>query len=63
MGTKLGALKSKLGLKGLTKPGQMISRMNKMKSDTLKEKGEKKEPKGSERKEVKVVKKTIKKII
>lgn len=36
-GTKLGSLKSKLGLKGKTKPGQMISRMNQLKAEEAKE--------------------------
>lgn len=31
-GTKLGSLKAKLGLKGKTKPGAMISAMNKIKA-------------------------------
>jgi hypothetical protein len=30
-GTQIGSLKAKLGLKGQTKPGQMISKMNQMK--------------------------------
>ncbi len=32
-GTPLGSLKAKLGLKGPTKPGEMISAMNKSKSN------------------------------
>jgi hypothetical protein len=32
MGTKLGAIKRKLGLRGKTKPGEMITKMNKMKA-------------------------------
>lgn len=35
-GTKLGAIKAKLGIKGPTKPGEMIARMNKMKYEALK---------------------------
>ncbi len=31
-GSKFGAIKKKLGLKGKTKPGEMIARMNKMKN-------------------------------
>lgn len=31
-GNKMGSLKRKLGLKGATKPGEMISRMNSMKA-------------------------------
>ncbi len=34
-GTQLGSLKSKLGLKGKTKPGDMITRMNKMKPGNI----------------------------
>ncbi len=34
-GTPMGSLKAKLGLKGKTKPGEMISRMNKIKGDNL----------------------------
>lgn len=34
-GTQKGSLKSKLGLKGKTKPGEMISRMNSMKSGSF----------------------------
>lgn len=51
-GSSLGYIKGKMGLKGKTKPGDMISRMNKMKSDSL-------------TKEVKLpqIKNTIKKII
>lgn len=37
MGTQLGYLKGKLGLRGKTKPGEMISRMNSMKKLTMKE--------------------------
>lgn len=33
----MGSLKSKLGLKGNTKPGEMISRMNALKGESLKE--------------------------
>lgn len=36
MGTKMGAIKKKLGLKGETKPGEMIARMNKIKLDEVK---------------------------
>ncbi len=36
-GSKMGSLKKKLGLKGKTKPGQMIGAMNKMKKVSLKE--------------------------
>lgn len=32
MGTKTGSLKKKLGLKGKTKPGEMIAKMNAMKA-------------------------------
>lgn len=35
-GTKMGSIKAKLGLKGQTKPGQMIQALNKIKSDTIK---------------------------
>lgn len=35
-GNSLGYLKGKMGLKGKTEPGQMISAMNKMKGDSLK---------------------------
>jgi hypothetical protein len=31
-GTSFGRVKAKLGLKGKTKPGEMISRMNEMKT-------------------------------
>ena len=31
-GTSFGRVKAKLGLKGNTKPGEMISRMNEMKT-------------------------------
>ncbi len=34
-GNQLGAIKAKMGLKGPTKPGQLISRMNEMKGDKL----------------------------
>jgi hypothetical protein len=33
-GSKMGSLKKKLGLKGKTKPGEMISAMNKIKKMT-----------------------------
>jgi len=36
-GSKMGSLKRKLGLKGETKPGQMISRMNAIKNGTFKQ--------------------------
>ncbi len=50
-GSKLGGLKKKLGLKGKTKPGEMISRMNKMKGESAKaEKGESKKKEKSESK-------------
>lgn len=48
-GTKKGGLMKKLGLKGKTKPGEMIAKMNKMK--------------GMPEKAKKSVKKVIKKII
>ncbi len=32
-GSKMGSLKKKMGLKGATKPGEMIARMNAMKND------------------------------
>ena len=32
----MGSIKAKLGLRGKTKPGEMISRMNKMKQDKMK---------------------------
>jgi hypothetical protein len=35
-GNSLGYLKGKMGLKGKTAPGQMITAMNKMKGDSLK---------------------------
>ncbi len=35
-GNKLGAIKAKLGLRGKTKPGEMIQAMNKIKSATIK---------------------------
>ena len=35
-GNQLGYLKGKMGLKGKTSPGQMISAMNKMKGNALK---------------------------
>jgi hypothetical protein len=35
-GTKMGQIKAKLGLRGKTKPGEMIARMNKIKTDMLK---------------------------
>lgn len=35
----MGSIKSKLGLKGKTKPGQMISRMNEMKNSRIKKSG------------------------
>ncbi len=35
-GTPLGYIKSKLGLKGPTKPGEMIARMNDIKSGKVK---------------------------
>ncbi len=35
MGTKMGAIKKKLGLKGKTKPGQMITSMNKLKNGKM----------------------------
>ncbi len=34
-GTPLGYIKSKLGLKGPTRPGQMIERMNAIKSGKI----------------------------
>ena len=34
----IDAIKTKLGLKGETKPGEMITRMNKMKESVLKAK-------------------------
>ena len=34
-GTSFGSIKAKLGLKGKTKPGEMISRMNEMKQNNL----------------------------
>jgi len=56
-GNKFGALKKKLGLRGTTAPGTMISRMNKMKADASKEgetvKHEKTESKSFEKKESK----------
>lgn len=36
-GTKMGSIKSKLGLRGKTKPGEMITRMNKLKAEEKKE--------------------------
>jgi len=36
-GTKFGSIKRKLGLKGKTKPGQLISRMNEMKTMAYKD--------------------------
>lgn len=35
-GTSFGRVKAKLGLKGKTKPGELISRMNEMKTDKTK---------------------------
>jgi hypothetical protein len=35
-GNKMGAIKKKLGLKGETKPGEMIQRMNEIKQEALK---------------------------
>lgn len=56
-GNKFGAIKKKLGLKGKTPVGAMISRMNKMKIDASKEgeslKHEKSESKSFEKKEKK----------
>lgn len=46
----MGYIKGKMGLKGKTEPGQMISAMNKMKGSALK-------------KSISSVKSTIKKII
>lgn len=34
-GSKMGAVKRKLGLKGKTKPGEMMTRMNKIKNKGL----------------------------
>jgi hypothetical protein len=34
-GNSLGALKKKLGLKGTTKPGEMIARMNALKNGKI----------------------------
>ena len=66
-GTKFGSIKSKLGLRGKTKPGELIARMNKMKMDALSEgetmAHEKSEPKKVEKKESKKTKAVIKKII
>lgn len=56
-GNKFGAIKKKLGLKGKTATGAMISRMNKMKADASREgetvKHEKSESKSFEKKESK----------
>lgn len=35
-GTKMGSIKKKLGLKGKTKPGEMIAKMNKLKQLQIK---------------------------
>lgn len=35
-GTKMGSIKKKLGLKGKTKPGEMIARLNKIKQQEIK---------------------------
>ena len=35
-GNKLGSIKAKLGLRGKTKPGEMIARMNKIKNEKMK---------------------------
>jgi hypothetical protein len=35
-GTKMGQIKAKLGLRGKTKPGEMIARMNKIKNEKMK---------------------------
>ncbi len=51
-GNPLGAIKAKLGLKGQTKPGEMISRMNQMKGKVL-------EKKSQEESKVAVIKKII----
>jgi len=53
-GNSLGYLKGKMGLKGKTKPGEMLTRMNEMKRDNLKQ---------EVKTESKKVEATIKKII
>jgi hypothetical protein len=35
-GNKMGSIKAKLGLRGKTKPGEMIARMNKIKNEKTK---------------------------
>lgn len=57
MGTQLGYLKGKLGLKGKTKPGEMITRMNALKE----KKADKKESKTHEKSESKSFEKKEKK--
>jgi hypothetical protein len=36
LGNRMGAIKAKLGLRGKTKPGEMIARMNKIKQEKMK---------------------------
>lgn len=54
-GNFMGPIKKKLGMRGKTKPGEMISRMNQMKAGSASGVGR--------LQKAKMVKKTIKKII